>query len=137
VKSDALLDQLITFTRYCRETPPIQYRDLLSAALNQTRAFQLSGGIRDGWPLNTQHLGQQVLGATPPTYRVSSSSSGEGRQSEVASHSMFFVQHCYALTRRSRPAFLSASVSLRTGRVCTENHIRVYQVTESAKLAQW
>ena len=36
--------------------------DLSSATLNQTCAFQLSGGIRDGWPLNTQHFGEKVLG---------------------------------------------------------------------------
>ena len=33
---------------------------------------------------------------------------------------------------RSRAA-LEAEIMV----VCTENHIRVYQVTESAKLAQW
>jgi hypothetical protein len=35
---------------------------LLSAALNQACTFQLSGGIRDGRPLNTQHFGEQALG---------------------------------------------------------------------------
>jgi hypothetical protein len=50
VKSDALSDQLITFTRCRREARPIQYRDLLSATLNQAFTFQLSGGIRDGVP---------------------------------------------------------------------------------------
>jgi hypothetical protein len=34
MKSDARPDQLITFTRCLYETLPIQYRDLLSAALN-------------------------------------------------------------------------------------------------------
>ena len=62
MSSDALSDQLITFTRCRHEARPIQYRDLLSAALNQTCAFQLPGGIRDSWPLDTQHLGEQVLG---------------------------------------------------------------------------
>ncbi len=61
VKSHARPDQLITFTRYLRETLPIEYRDLPSAARNQTGAFQLPGSIRDGWPLDTQHFGQQVL----------------------------------------------------------------------------
>src|ERR1039457_6917105 len=41
VKSDALPDQLIAFTRCLREARPIKYRDLPSAALNQTCAFQL------------------------------------------------------------------------------------------------
>ena len=40
---------------------PIQYRDLPSAARDQTGTFQLPGGIRDSWPLDTQHFGQQVL----------------------------------------------------------------------------
>jgi hypothetical protein len=34
VKSDARPDQLITFTRCLYETLPVQYRHLLSAALN-------------------------------------------------------------------------------------------------------
>ena len=61
VKSDARPDQLITFTRFRRETLPIKYRDLPSAALNQTGTFQISGNIRDRWPLDTEHFGEQVL----------------------------------------------------------------------------
>src|SRR6202048_4660847 len=61
VKSHARPNQLITFTRCLLEAPPIKYRDLPPAARNQTGAFQLSGGIRDGWPLDTQHFGEQVL----------------------------------------------------------------------------
>jgi len=34
---------------------------LLAAALNQTGTFQFSGSIRNSWPLNTQHFGEQVL----------------------------------------------------------------------------
>jgi hypothetical protein len=30
--------------------------------LNQSCAFQLSGGIRDGRPLNTQYFGEKALG---------------------------------------------------------------------------
>src|ERR1700730_8473037 len=62
VKSHARSDQLITFTGFFDEALPIKYRDLLAAALNQTCAFQLPGSIRDGWPLNTQHFGEKVLG---------------------------------------------------------------------------
>ena len=62
VRSDARSDQLIALTRCLYETLPIEYRDLLSAALNQAYTFQLSGGIRDGWPLNTQHFGEKALG---------------------------------------------------------------------------
>jgi hypothetical protein len=61
VKSDARPDQLITFTRCLHEALPIKYRELLSAARNQTGTFQLPGSIRDGWPLDTQHFGEQVL----------------------------------------------------------------------------
>jgi len=61
VRSDARPDQLITFARFRHEALPIKYRDLLSAAHNQTGTFQLSGSIRDGWPLDTQHFGEQVL----------------------------------------------------------------------------
>ena len=61
VMSNARPDQLIAFTRCLREALPIQYRDLPSAARNQTSTFQLSGRIRDGWPLDTQHLGEQAL----------------------------------------------------------------------------
>jgi hypothetical protein len=31
------------------------------AARNQTGAFQLPCSIRDGWPLDTQHFGEQAL----------------------------------------------------------------------------
>jgi hypothetical protein len=34
---------------------------LPSARLDQTRTFQLADGIRDGWPLDTQHFGEQAL----------------------------------------------------------------------------
>ena len=61
VKSDALSNQLITFTRCLREALPIKYRDLPSAGLDQARTFQLADGIRDGWPMDTQHFGEQVL----------------------------------------------------------------------------
>src|SRR5450631_4854328 len=62
VKSDARFDQLITFTRFFDEALPIKDRDLPEAALNQTCAIQLTGSIRDGWPLNTQHFGEKALG---------------------------------------------------------------------------
>jgi hypothetical protein len=35
---------------------------LPSARLDQTRTFQLADRIRDGWPLDTQHFGEKVLG---------------------------------------------------------------------------
>src|ERR1022692_704719 len=62
VKSDALSNQLITFTRCLREALSVQYRDLATAALNQTCAFELPSSNSDGWPLDTQHFGEQVLG---------------------------------------------------------------------------
>src|ERR1700694_2322728 len=62
VKSDARSDQLIAFTGFFGEALPIKYRDLPAAAPDQTCAFQLSDRIRDGWPLNTQHLGKKALG---------------------------------------------------------------------------
>src|SRR5271166_7137231 len=61
VRSDARPDQLITFARFCDQALPIKYRDLLSAARNQTGAFQLPGSISDGWPMDTQHFGKQGL----------------------------------------------------------------------------
>ena len=61
VKSEAGPNQLITFARCGREAPPIKYRDLPSATFNQTGAFKLAGSIRDGWPLDTQHFGEQAL----------------------------------------------------------------------------
>jgi hypothetical protein len=61
VRSDARPDQLITFARFRHEALPIKYRDLLSAARNQTSTFQFPGSIRDGWPMDTQHFGEQVL----------------------------------------------------------------------------
>jgi hypothetical protein len=59
-KSKARPDQLITFTRCLREMS-IKYCDLPSAAFDQTCTFELSGGIRDGRPLDTQHFGKQAL----------------------------------------------------------------------------
>ena len=61
MKSDARPDQLIALTRRLHEARPIKDRDLPPAALNQTSTLQLSGGIRDGWPLDTQHFGEQAL----------------------------------------------------------------------------
>src|ERR1700688_2724250 len=61
VISDALSDQLITFTRCLREALPIKYRDFPSAALNQTCAFQLPSSNGDGWPLGAQHFGEEIL----------------------------------------------------------------------------
>jgi hypothetical protein len=43
------------------EALPIKYRDLPAPALDQTCAFQFSGRIRDGRPLNTQHFGEKTL----------------------------------------------------------------------------
>src|ERR1700730_9950647 len=61
VESEARPDQLITFTRCRHEALPVEYRDLPPAARDQTGAFQLPGGIRDGWPLDAQHFGEQGL----------------------------------------------------------------------------
>src|ERR1700675_2490015 len=61
VKSETRPDQLITFARRLYEPRPIEYRDLPLAACNQTGTFQFAGGIRDGWPLHPQHLGEQAL----------------------------------------------------------------------------
>jgi hypothetical protein len=61
VRSDARPDQLITFARFRHEALRIKYRDLPSAARNQTGSFQLPGSIRDTWPVRTQHFGEQVL----------------------------------------------------------------------------
>src|ERR1700676_3989877 len=62
VKSEARPDPLITLARCLGEALPIKYRDLPSAAFNQTGMFQLLGGIADAWPLHTQHFGEQILG---------------------------------------------------------------------------
>jgi hypothetical protein len=43
------------------ETLPIKDRDLPSAGFDQTRTFQLTDSIRDAWPMDTQHFGEQVL----------------------------------------------------------------------------
>jgi hypothetical protein len=61
VKCDTLSDQLITFTRRLCEALSVKYRDLPSAALNQTGAFQIPGSNGDGWPLDAQHFGEEIL----------------------------------------------------------------------------
>jgi hypothetical protein len=61
MKSDACPNQLITFTRCLYETLTINYRHLPSTVLNHTCAFQLLDGLRDGWPVDTQHFGEQAL----------------------------------------------------------------------------
>jgi hypothetical protein len=61
VKSEAHADQLIAFTRCAREALPIKDRDLPPAARNQAATFQLAGSNRNSWPLDTEHLGKQVL----------------------------------------------------------------------------
>ena len=61
MKSEARPNQLITFARCLRKAPPVNYPDLPPAAFDQTGTFELAGGIRDGWPLDTQHFGEQAL----------------------------------------------------------------------------
>ena len=61
VKSQARPDQLITFARCLGEALPVNYTDLPPAAFDQTGTFELPGGIRDGWPLDAQHFGEQAL----------------------------------------------------------------------------
>ena len=61
MNGDSHPDQLVTFARGRRQTLPINYRDLSPAASNQTGAFQLVGSFGDGWPLDPQHFGKQVL----------------------------------------------------------------------------
>jgi hypothetical protein len=43
MKSGALANQLIAFTRSLREALPVKYRHLPATALDQPRAFQLPG----------------------------------------------------------------------------------------------
>ena len=62
VKSEMRPDQLVAFARCGRETLSIKYRELPSPSGNQARPFQLSGSIRNGWSMNTQHFGEQALG---------------------------------------------------------------------------
>jgi hypothetical protein len=52
-------NQLIEFAKCLREALPIKYRDLPSAAFNQTSTFKLTGKFRDGWPLDTPHFAEQ------------------------------------------------------------------------------
>jgi hypothetical protein len=40
---------------------PVSYPDLPSTVFNRTCTFQLPDGMRDGWPLDTQHFGEQAL----------------------------------------------------------------------------
>jgi hypothetical protein len=61
VKGDASPDQLIAFAGCRYEAWPVHYRNLLSAARNQTGTLQLPRSVGDGWPLNPQHFGEQVL----------------------------------------------------------------------------
>src|ERR1700680_5064548 len=61
VMSSARSDKLVTFTGSRHEALPIDDRDLLAAALNQPRMFQLRGSIRDRWSLDPEHFGEQVL----------------------------------------------------------------------------
>src|SRR5271170_2840533 len=61
VESDAGPDQLVAFAGCVRQALAVDYRDLPSAALDQSCNFQLLGGIRDGWPLDAQHFAEQAL----------------------------------------------------------------------------
>jgi hypothetical protein len=81
VKSDARFDQLITFARFFGEALP-KDRDLPEAALNQTCAFQLTGSIRDGWPLNTQISARRlwVIGSASSSLRSRIMSSQRARR---------------------------------------------------------
>jgi hypothetical protein len=62
MKGEARANQLITLARCLGEASPIKDCDLPPAVFDQTGAFKLPDGIRDGWPLDTQHFGEQALG---------------------------------------------------------------------------
>jgi hypothetical protein len=49
------------------EALPIADRDLLPATPDRAVALQLAGRVRNGWPLHTQHLGEQVLAVIDKT----------------------------------------------------------------------
>jgi hypothetical protein len=85
VKSDALSNQLITFTRCLREALPIKYRDVPSAALNQSCAFQLPSSIADGWPLNTQHFGEEicVIGSVSSSHDAEAAEDATGQMNAL------------------------------------------------------
>jgi hypothetical protein len=61
MKGEARPDQLIAFARCLREALSIKYCDLPTAMFDQTGAFKLPDGIRDGWSLDSQHFGEQAL----------------------------------------------------------------------------
>ena len=61
MRSNASTDHAIAFTRCRDEALPIKYCNFPSTARNQPGALQLPGSIRDGWPLDTQHFGEQIL----------------------------------------------------------------------------
>ena len=61
VKSQARPDQLITFARCLGEALPIKNCDLPPAMFDQTATFKLPECVRDGWPLDPQHFGEQAL----------------------------------------------------------------------------
>jgi hypothetical protein len=61
VGSNARTHHAIAFARCRDEALPIKYCNFPSAARTQPGTLQLSGSIGDGWPLDTQHFGEQIL----------------------------------------------------------------------------
>ena len=61
MKGEARPYQLVAFARCRRETLSVANRSLPPAAFDQTGTFELPDGIGDGWPLDTQHFGEQAL----------------------------------------------------------------------------
>ena len=59
--SDAGADELVTLAGRRHEALSLDERDPFSTALNQTGLLQFPRGIRDGWPLNTEHFSEYVL----------------------------------------------------------------------------
>ena len=52
----------IAFTHGLLQTRPVEHLDSATTILDQTRALQIAGSLRDAFPAHAEHVGYQLLG---------------------------------------------------------------------------
>ena len=55
-------DDLVALTDLCFQALPVQYGDVATVVINQSRFLQSACGLRDAFTSHTQHIGDQFLG---------------------------------------------------------------------------
>ena len=57
-----LFDYLVAFTDLCFQSLPVQYGDVATVIIDESRLLQFPGGLRDPFAAHAQHTGNHFLG---------------------------------------------------------------------------